>query len=79
MSPLLPELTVLLAADPVAQAGTDHLLAALVSEPALSVTVGCPGVRAARPCGGGLETLPRMRGGHHHSPRIYSWEGKPGS
>lgn len=40
-------LTPLLAADAVAQAGTQHLLGALASDPALLVVVGGPGVCAA--------------------------------
>lgn len=42
-------LTVLLTADSVAQTGTDHLLTALVSEPALCVFVGDSGVDTTRP------------------------------
>lgn len=67
---LLPGLTIILAADPVAHAGADHVLAAPVFEPALSVAVGRSGVRSARPSSGGLELLARLRGGHHDGPRV---------
>lgn len=66
-SSLAPLLTPLLTADPVAQTSTDHLLAALASEPALSVVEGGSRVCAARPLDRGLGLLPRTVGGHHDS------------
>lgn len=60
-------LTPFLTADSIAQTGTDHLLAALASEPALAVVVGGSRVCAAGPINGGLGLLLRTGGGHHDS------------
>lgn len=60
-------LTPLLTADSIAQTGTDHMLAALASEPALAVCVGESRVCAACPLNGGLGLLLRTGGGHHDS------------
>lgn len=60
---LTPVLTQLLTADSIAQTGTDHLLAALASEPALPIPVDGSRVCAARPLSGCLRT----GGGHHNS------------
>lgn len=66
MLSLPPALTPLLTAHSVAQTGTEHLLAALAPEPALSVVVGGSRVCAARPFGDGLgQLLPGLGGGQH--------------
>lgn len=63
----LPLLTVLLAADSVAQTGTDHLLTALVSEPALCVFVDDSGVNTACALGSVLGLLLWAAGGRQDS------------
>lgn len=73
-SSLLAALTILLAADAVAQAGADHVLAALLSEPALSLTIDGSSVCAACPYSSDFAMLQRLRGGHHDSPRVCSQE-----
>ena len=63
--PSLQALTPLLTADSVAQTGTEHLLVALASEPALSVIVGGSRVCAARPLNWRFGRLPSVGGGQH--------------
>lgn len=61
-------LTPLLAADAIAQTGAEHLLAALASEPALSIVEDGARVGAACPLGQGLRVVTDPGGVHHHSP-----------
>ena len=61
--------TPLLTADSVTQTGTEHLLAALASEPALSDVVHDSRVCAARPLDGLLDPVLSLGGGQHDSVR----------